>query len=109
MTWLKDDKVNVERTERLSDFQVVGQCIVNAGVTELVVVMLVTTTRDGMSVGKVLCERIGVSVCPLAWCKHFLRTEVQCLPVVGTVHRAGQCGSGVPASCRATSVTLSQV
>lgn len=44
MTWFKDDKMNVERTERLSDFQVAGQCIVNTGVTELVVVMLVITT-----------------------------------------------------------------
>lgn len=43
MTWLKDDKVNVEKTERLSNFQVVGQCIVNTGVTELIVVILVTT------------------------------------------------------------------
>lgn len=43
MTWLIDDKVNVEKTERLSNFQVVGQCILNTCVTELIVVTLITT------------------------------------------------------------------
>lgn len=68
LRWLTDGRAQVERTERLGDVQAVGQCVMNTGVTELVVVLVTGAQgQDGMSVGKVLCGRTGVSTRPLTW------------------------------------------